>query len=156
MLRGFLVCVICDSSSFHSFIFKLYTLWLLTHWTCVHPIFCAYLIIFLGLLNLDIISSTPPLECLHYLFVCNLQFKQISFLYVQTLHNDCSHIEDVHRRRRSRAEFDLVGSSERGQVALNRGQAAENLEWNVQYKYHMITHYDYNTQIGQSNSFDHS
>ena len=26
----------------------------------------------------------------------------------------------------------------------------------MQYKYHMITHYDYNTQIGQSNNFDHS
>ena len=91
-------------------------------------LFCAHLIIFFGLLNFDIISSTPPLECLHYLFVCNLQFKQISFLYVQTLHNDCSHIEDVHRLRRSRAEFDLVGSSERGQVAVNKGQVAENLE----------------------------
>ena len=62
----------------------------------------------LGLLNLDIITSTPPLECLHCLFVCNLQFKPISFLYIQTLHNDCSLTEDVHRRRRSRAEFGLV------------------------------------------------
>ena len=35
-------------------------------------------------------------------------YKQISFLYIQTLHNDCSHIEDVHRRSRSRAEFGLV------------------------------------------------
>ena len=56
----------------------------------MHPIFCAHLIIFLGLLNLDVIRSTPPLECLH------------------CLHNDCSHIEDVHRRHRSRAEFGLV------------------------------------------------
>ena len=74
----------------------------------MHPIFCAHLIIFLGLLNLDIITSTPPLECLHCLFVCNLQFKPISFLYIQTLLNDCSPVEDVHRRRRSRAEFGLV------------------------------------------------
>ena len=72
----------------------------------MHPIFCAHLIIFLGLLNLDI--ATPPLECLHCLFVCNLQFNHISFLNIQTLHNDCTHIEDVHRRRRSRAEFGLV------------------------------------------------
>ena len=92
MLRGCLICVICDCSSFHSFIFKLNMLWLLTHWTCVHPIFCAHYIIFLGLLNLDIITSTPPLECLHCLFVCYLLFKQIWFLYIQTLHNDCSHI----------------------------------------------------------------
>ena len=63
---------VCDFSSFHSFIFKLNMLWLLTYWTCVHPIYCAYFIIFLGLLNLDIITLTPPLECLHCLFVCNL------------------------------------------------------------------------------------
>ena len=60
--------VLYVTSSFHSFVFKLYTLWLLTH--CVHSIFCAHLIIFLGLLN--IITSTPPFECLHWLFVCNL------------------------------------------------------------------------------------
>ena len=41
-------------------------------------------------------------------FACNLYLKQISFLYIQTLHNDCSHIEDVQRRGRSRAEFGLV------------------------------------------------
>ena len=37
--------------------------------------------------------------------VCNWQFKKISLLYIQTLHNDCSHIEDVYGQRRSRAEF---------------------------------------------------
>ena len=74
----------------------------------MRPVFCAPLIIFLALLNLDIITSTPPLECLHCLFVCNLQFKPIPFLYIQTLHNDCSPIEDVHRGRRSRAESGLV------------------------------------------------
>ena len=31
------------------------------------------------------------------LSVCNLQLEQISFLYIQTLHNDHSHNEDVHR-----------------------------------------------------------
>ena len=36
-------------------------------------------------------------------FGCNL----ISFLYIWTLHIDCSHT-DMHRRRRSRAEFGLV------------------------------------------------
>ena len=81
---------------------------MIAHTEHVHPIFCAHLIIFLGVLNLDIITSTPPLECLHCLFVCNLQFKQISFLYIQTLYNDCSHIEDVHQRCRSRTEFGLV------------------------------------------------
>ena len=76
----------------------------------MHPIFCVHLIIFLGLLNLDIITSTPPLECLHCLFVCNLQFRFHSFIFTLCImmHNDCSPIEDMHRRRRSRAEFGLV------------------------------------------------
>ena len=43
--------------------------------------------------NLDIFSSemlkgVPSL--------CNLQLHQYSFLYIQTLHDDFSHIEDVH------------------------------------------------------------
>ena len=38
-----------------------------SHIEHVHPIFSAHLI-FLGVLNLDIITSTPPLVCLH----CNL------------------------------------------------------------------------------------
>ena len=60
--------------------------------------------------NLDVIKSIPPFVCLYCLFVCNLLFKQISFLYIQTLHNDCPHIEDVHRQRH-RAEYGLVLSS---------------------------------------------
>ena len=28
--------------------------------------------------------------------LCNLKLQQYSFFYIQTLHNDCSHIEDVH------------------------------------------------------------
>ena len=45
------------------------------------------------MLNLDIFSirnakGVPSL--------CNLKLQQYSFLYILTLHNDCSHIEDVH------------------------------------------------------------
>ena len=45
------------------------------------------------MLNLDIFSirnakGVPSL--------CNLKLEQYSILYIQTLHNDCSHIEDVH------------------------------------------------------------
>ena len=36
-----------------------------SHIEHVHPIFCAHLIIFVGVLNLNIITSTPPLECLN-------------------------------------------------------------------------------------------
>ena len=49
-----------------------------SHIEHVHPIFCAHLIIFLRVLNLDIITSAPPLECLHCL--CYLYFKQILFV----------------------------------------------------------------------------
>ena len=63
-----------------------------------YPIFCAHLIIFI------IITSTPTLECLHCV-VCVKSVIQTDFI---PLHNDCSHIEDVHRRCRSRAESGLV------------------------------------------------
>ena len=29
--------------------------------------------------------------------LCNMQLYQFSFLYIQTLNNDCLHTEDVHR-----------------------------------------------------------
>ena len=40
------------------------------HYDCshiehVHPIFCSLLIMYLCVFNLGIITSTPPLECLH-------------------------------------------------------------------------------------------
>ena len=28
--------------------------------------------------------------------LCNLLLQKLSFFYIQILHNDCSHIEDVH------------------------------------------------------------
>ena len=45
------------------------------------------------MLNLDIfsISNAKGVPSL-----CNLKLKKYSILYIQTLHNDCSHIEDVH------------------------------------------------------------
>ena len=56
----------------------------------MHLLFCAHLInifFYFGLLNLDIFPSEMLRGCL----VC-----VISFLYIQTLHFDCSHIEHVH------------------------------------------------------------
>ena len=54
------------------------------------------------LFNLEILTSST----IDYIvkFGCYL----ISFLYIWNLHIDCSHIEDVHPRRRSRVEFCLV------------------------------------------------
>ena len=42
MLRGCLVCVICNSSSFYAFIFKLCILQLFIHWTYIPYIFCTF------------------------------------------------------------------------------------------------------------------
>ena len=56
MLRMCMICVICNSKSFHSLICKLSIMIILTVNVCTS--FCAHLIIFsilLGLLNLDIL-----------------------------------------------------------------------------------------------------
>ena len=93
MLRGCLVCVICNSYSSHSCMFILYLM--IVHTLKMRLLFCAHFIFsnFLRVLNLDIFSiikakGVPRL--------CNLKLQQYSILYIQTLHNDCSHIEDAH------------------------------------------------------------
>ena len=94
-LGGCLVCVICNSYSIHSCIFILYLMIVNTLKMCtsyfVHISF--FFSNFLRVLNLDIFSiinakGVPSL--------CNLKLQQYSILYIQTLHNDCSHIEDEH------------------------------------------------------------
>ena len=56
----------------------------------VHPIFCAHLIIYLGVFNLNISMSTPPLECYTLCVICNsyryhfFTFK-LSIMIVRTL-----------------------------------------------------------------------
>ena len=102
MLRGCLVCVICNSSSFHSFVFKLSIL--------IHTLnMCTFDNIFWSFeLRMYYVYTTFGVLTLCNLCVICIHHKQISFLYIQTLHNDCSHIEDVHRGHRSRAEFGLV------------------------------------------------
>ena len=44
----------------------------------MHLIFCAHLIIFLGVLNLDIIMSTPPMDRLHCV-ICSNRFDSFIF-----------------------------------------------------------------------------
>ena len=68
MLRGCLVCVICNSNSIDSFIFKLcimivHTLKMCTSILCT---FHEYFFSFMGVLNLDIFSS----EMLRWFLVC--------------------------------------------------------------------------------------
>ena len=62
----------------------------------MHLLFCACFIIFftfltgveLRLFSIRNAKGVPSL--------CNLKIEQYSILYIQTLHIDCSHIEDVH------------------------------------------------------------
>ena len=95
MLRGCVVCVICNSNSFHSFIFILYIMIVHTLKMCtsyfVHVLY--FFSLFGRVLNLDIFSIRNAKEVPS---LCNLLLQQYSLLYIQTLHNDCSHIEDVH------------------------------------------------------------
>ena len=105
MLSWCLVSVICNSSNFHSFIFNL-SIMIVHTFEDVHHIFYAHLLIYFGVLNLDNITSTPPLECL--IELCAICNSNRFHSFIRTLHNDCSHIENVHRRRMSRAEFGLV------------------------------------------------
>ena len=48
---------------------------------------------FLRVLNFDIFSI---INAKGVSSLCNLKLQQYSILYIQTLPNDCSHIEDVH------------------------------------------------------------
>ena len=95
MHRGCLVCAICNSNSFCSFIFKLcvmivhilkictfyfvHNLWIFSH--------------FLGLLDLDFF----PFKMHRGYLVCVISYSNKCFFpYIQTLHIDCAHIEYVH------------------------------------------------------------
>ena len=50
-----------------------------SHIEHVHPKFYAHLIIYFGVLNLDIIMSTPHLECLHCV-ICVKHVSQTDFI----------------------------------------------------------------------------
>ena len=135
MLRWFLNCVICNSKSFHSSIFKLCIM--IVHTLNICPSFLCKLyniFLLLGLLTLDIFPSEMFKGCLvcvicnsnsiqsfifklckmivHTLKMCTSYFMHISFFFsflgssfkslqefsflnIQTLHSDCSYIEHV-------------------------------------------------------------
>ena len=62
---------------------------------CAPYILCTFDNIF-GIVELRHYYVYTTFGVLTLLIVCNLPFKPISFLYIQTLYNDCSPIEDVH------------------------------------------------------------
>ena len=67
-----------------------------SHIEDMHLPFSAHLInMFAFLTGVELRQFLLP-SCLGVLSLCNLKLQQFSFLYIQTLHNDCSHIEDVH------------------------------------------------------------
>ena len=95
MLRGCLVCVICKSNSIRSYILKLCIM--IVHIEVLHlPVWAHLINIFQFLTGVELRHFFLP-KCLGAPSVCNLELQKYSFLYIQTLHNDCSHIEDVHR-----------------------------------------------------------
>ena len=60
-----------------------------SHIEDVHLPFCAHFIFsFLFLMGVELRQRVPSF--------CNLYLQQYSLLYIQTLLNGCSHIEDVH------------------------------------------------------------
>ena len=67
-----------------------------SHIEDVHLLFCArFIILFTFLTGVELRRFFLP-RCLGVPSLCNLYLKQYSLLYIQTLHDDCSHIEDVH------------------------------------------------------------
>ena len=100
MLRGCLVCVICNSSSFHSFIFKLCIM--IVHTLNMYTLYlCTFDNIFLSVKLRNCYITYCRLHCVIWVY------SDFIPVYL-TLHIDCSHIDDLHWRRRSRAEFGLV------------------------------------------------
>ena len=62
----------------------------------VHLLFCARFNFFLTFLTgVELRRFFLP-RSLGVPSLCNLYLQQYSILYIQTLHDDCSHIEDVH------------------------------------------------------------
>ena len=87
MLRWCLVCLICNSNSFHSLIFKLCSY--IEH---VYLLFCAHLVIiflFLVLLNLDTFPSEMLRGCLVCVICISSSFHsfifKLSIMIVHTL-----------------------------------------------------------------------
>ena len=63
----------------------------------MHLLFCAYLINIFPFLTGVELRYFFPSEMLRECLVCVIcNSNSIHFFYIQTLHNDCSHIENVH------------------------------------------------------------
>ena len=93
MLRSCQCCEICNSSNFHPFYIKT------VHYDCSHIedvqlLFCAHLIFYyiLRVLNLDVITSTPPLKCLMYRKLSrDMRFPTICMCDQQSLRSACAY-----------------------------------------------------------------
>ena len=62
----------------------------------MHLLFCARFIIFFTFLAGVELRRFSIRNAKGVPNLCNLKLEQYSILYIQALHNDCSHIEDVH------------------------------------------------------------
>ena len=82
--RWCLFFVICNSNSVRILMFK-HCIVIVSTYEHVHLLFCAHFI-----------SIFSILGCLLCVICKSNSFQHFSLLYIQTLHNECSHIEDVH------------------------------------------------------------
>ena len=95
-IRGRLVCVICNSNSIHSLILKFCLMIVCILKMCTFY-FCARFIIFFIFLTGFELRHFFSSVLLRWCLVCvNCDSNGIRFFYIQTLHNDFSHIENVH------------------------------------------------------------
>ena len=62
----------------------------------MHLLFCTRFIIFFTFLTGVELRHFSIRKAKGVPSLCNLKPEQYSILYIQNLHNDCSHIEDVH------------------------------------------------------------
>ena len=67
-----------------------------SHIEDVHLLFCAHFIIFFSFLRGVELRHLAVRNILGVPSLYNLYFQKFLFLFIQTLPNNCSHIEDVH------------------------------------------------------------
>ena len=99
MLSGCLVCVICNFNSIHSIIFKLCIMIVHTLKMCTFYIVRLFHCFFSFLMGVEprYFPICPSIRnILGVTSLYNLYLQKFSFLLIQTLPYDCSHIEDVH------------------------------------------------------------
>ena len=93
--RQYLLSVICNSNSVQSILFRLCTVFIYIFKMCTsyYGLIWRFFSYIFCMLNLVIFYHYMSWTVLSW---CNLKLQQCSINIIQTLHNVCIHIEDVH------------------------------------------------------------